>query len=1150
MKLPLRFPVLALALVSTALSARAQTATWGGGFPNTNFSVATNWFGGVAPANNGTETLVFDSDSDSTLNLNIAANFAGLSLQLTQPYSGVNAFITGANALTLGSGGVSVASDGTTGNYLTFNTQVVLSADQTWSVTGDPYGYGSVVANQAITGNYGLTLSAPDAHFETFSFNSGASTFTGGVTVPGVPSTELGNAVLVVGASSTGPADAPTSGPLGTGTLALGDGTTLTTNGGNITLGNSINAGDNTNGLAIMFGGPSGVSNNSSTNLTLSGTVTLEDNDIELYVAQNTALTFTGALNGYTSGVCLDFGGSGLAIIQGAITNVARFDLEDNVSVIFDGAGYSQVSGLEDIGTGSGTSTYVGLGRNYAGSVGSFMSLLNQPGFYGTLGFDTTSGVTATFPDSIDLSNFSTGGYFDGLGSSTSAVLTGTITPPGGASGTYYPFGGGGGTLTVESQLVDGSGPRDLTLYPGNAPLTLVLSGTNIASYTGNTYVDGAALILDTSISPLAPHSVYLGYQFEVAGYFGTTLASGITDASPNTVTAYLNTSSVGVLGFDALGSTRNVAGPIDLSAFPGLYLGSATSANFLGTITPYGSGYQFSGVKGGQVQVLSTLSDGTGPYTVDVGLQTPIESYNTQLGFVTNSSVTLSGVNTYTGGTFLNSGYLYVTNSASLGAPTSPLFVPGNSLGGWGGTLSSYAGGPVTLPNPIYVGGAGLALNTGNSNLLTLTGNIADNVGPGNLGIFGTVNLSGANTYSGGTFINYGIVTVASDTGLGTGSVNAFNSTLNFTGANPALATQLNAEVSLSSTIATFSGTPLINDLQMAQSTLNLNGPAAIINGINDSPGSNDHINLGSTTTLIIDTDGNGMNSGDTFHGIIQGAGSLATTGANGNSLDLRGANTYSGGTTITGGVPVIASNNSAFGTGPITVNGGGVVTNTGVTITNPITLIGGSPTNISGVAGFGTFSPGGTLLFQNFTAVDPGRGGIGGGGGGSSIGPVPIAGTLTFGGATSITFGPSGGFLFSLVDANGAAGTGYGTVSMPGETLNITATNLTPFEILISSYDPGTQLSGNALNFNMASSYSWTLVAAGSITGFNANAFAFDTSGFTNGTGTGSFYVSQSGNDLMLNFTPVPEPSTWAMMACGLFALAGAAVRRRRRT
>jgi hypothetical protein len=35
------------------------------------------------------------------------------------------------------------------------------------------------------------------------------------------------------------------------------------------------------------------------------------------------------------------------------------------------------------------------------------------------------------------------------------------------------------------------------------------------------------------------------------------------------------------------------------------------------------------------------------------------------------------------------------------------------------------------------------------------------------------------------------------------------------------------------------------------------------------------------------------------------------------------------------------------------------------------------------------------------------------------------------------------------------------------------------------------------------------------------------------------GSFLLTSSGNNIVLDFTPVPEPSTWALMAAGVAAL-----------
>src|SRR5208283_6034129 len=107
---------------------------------------------------------------------------------------------------------------------------------------------------------------------------------------------------------------------------------------------------------------------------------------------------------------------------------------EDSAAVIFDG-GISQLSNLGDPIIGTTPTTYLGLGASYVGQVANFINTYTNPGgFWGTLGFDSTTGGTTLFTDDIDLTNF-TSESFVGLGSETSAKLTGTITPPGGFFG-------------------------------------------------------------------------------------------------------------------------------------------------------------------------------------------------------------------------------------------------------------------------------------------------------------------------------------------------------------------------------------------------------------------------------------------------------------------------------------------------------------------------------------------------------------------------------------------------------------------------------------------------------------------------------------------------------------------------------------------
>ena len=123
-----------------------------------------------------------------------------------------------------------------------------------------------------------------------------------------------------------------------------------------------------------------------TTSVTFNGNATFNQNttgsmDSEVDLYANTTVTFNGTLSGGTGGVCIDFGTynnapNSIVIINGNFgTGLQRFDVEDNVSVIFDGSSptsqlASIAANIVDIGTSS--SGYLGLGENYIGSVAAF----------------------------------------------------------------------------------------------------------------------------------------------------------------------------------------------------------------------------------------------------------------------------------------------------------------------------------------------------------------------------------------------------------------------------------------------------------------------------------------------------------------------------------------------------------------------------------------------------------------------------------------------------------------------------------------------------------------------------------------------------------------------------------------------------------
>jgi hypothetical protein len=236
-----------------------------------------------------------------------------------------------------------------------------------------------------------------------------------------------------------------------------------------------------------------------------------------------------------------------------------------------------------------------------------------------------------------------------------------------------------------------------------------------------------------------------------------------------------------------------------------------------------------------------------------------------------------------------------------------------------------------------------------------------------------------------------------------------------------------------------------------------------------------------------------------------------------------LNGNNTYTNGTTLVGGT-LVAGSNTAFGTGPVTFGSNLATLNvaSGVTLANSLNLAAGGT-----LAGSGTFA----------SAITIGSGVV--------LSPGNSPGTLSF--ANGLTLAGGGSLNFQVQLANGTAGSGYDLVNVTGGLLNITASSGLPFTIDLQSLN-GTGNPGLVSDFNASSPYSWTIFsAAGGVSGFSPTSFVIDTSGFSNNPAITGFFVTQSGNDILLDFSPVPEPSTYALFALGLSVL-GFAMRRRR--
>ncbi|MEE9211970.1 MAG: autotransporter-associated beta strand repeat-containing protein, partial [Phycisphaeraceae bacterium] len=339
-------------------------------------------------------------------------------------------------------------------------------------------------------------------------------------------------------------------------------------------------------------------------------------------------------------------------------------------------------------------------------------------------------------------------------------------------------------------------------------------------------------------------------------------------------------------------------------------------------------------------------------------------------------AAVRLSGANTYTGPTTINAGNLQLVGGNAV--PDTSAVTLANvagaqlQLAGGDETIGSLAGGGALGGNVSLLGGN--TLTVGDATSTTYAGVIS---GTSPLALTkvgtGTLELAGANTYTGRTTINAG--------------------TLALTGG---------------AALADTSGVFIAN---VAGATLLLNNDETI-GSLTGGGGAGGTVDLNSNTLTV---GGNGQST--LFSGtIININGKLVKEGAG--TLTLRGNNTYVGGTTLNAGTLALGHDN-ALGTGLFTINAGAVLADTAVvpgprTIANAVVVGGDFTVSGSEVMTFaGTMDLGGAT--RTITTTNTGTTTISGvisGAGGTGLTKagtqsLRLSGVNTYTGATTINAG-----------------------------------------------------------------------------------------------------------------------------------------------
>ena len=788
--------------------------------------------------------------------------------------SGTGGVTLGANTLTLSN--ASAGANGTFGGAISGTGGLTLAAGTETLTGANTYtgnttisagtlalsGAGTIASSSGVIDNGTFDISASNAPGATITTLSG----TGGVT--------LGANTLTLSNASAG-ANGTFGGAIsGTGGLTLAAGTETLTGANTYTGNTTISAGTLALSGAGMIASSSGVIDNGTFDIsasnapgatitTLSGTggVTLGANTLTLSNASAGANgTFGGAISG-TGGLTLAAGtetltgantytgnttiSAGTLALSGAGTIASSSGVIDNGT--FDisasnapGATITTLSGTGGVTLGANTLTLsnasAGANGTFGGAISGTGGLTLAAGTETLTGANTYTGNTTISAGTLALSGAGT------IASSSGVIDNGTFdisasNAPGATITTLSGTGGvtlGANTLTLSNASAGAngtfggaiSGTGGLTLAAGTETLT----GAN--TYTGNTTIGSGSTLVIGGAGSLGAGSyagnITDGGTFEYSSSATQTLSGVISGAGALTQNGTGTLTLTGVNTYTgnttiASGSTLQIGGS-----------GSLGGGSYAGTISDSGM-FEYSSSAN---QTLSGVISGAGTLVKDTSA---------------TSTLTLTGANTYTGLTTISAGTLQISGAGSLGS------------GNYAGNISNNG-----------------TFEYSSSATQRLSGVISGQGGLTKIGT-GTLILTGANTYAGGTLLDVGTLGIGSNGALGAG----------------ALTMQLSTTLQFEASGLTLPNRIMLNN---ADST----------------------IDTGSNT--------------DTISGVISGPGGLAKLGSG--TLIMSGANTYTGATDVqAGALDVTGSLASSVtvelgaslgGTGAI----GGLVANSGATI------------------------------------------------------------------------------------------------------------------------------------------------------------------------------------------------------------------------